>query len=64
MSREEKIKKLDEEINQVTVKLNDPNLCKGTLDVQTRVSGYFRSISNWNTGKQQEYSERTEYKII
>ena len=59
----ETITKIDEEINKVSTKLNDPNLCKGTLSTQTRVSGYYRDTNNWNAGKQQEYIERTEYRV-
>lgn len=32
-------------------------------EVYTRVVGYLRPVSQFNLGKQQEYKERTEYKI-
>jgi hypothetical protein len=63
MNPENKIVKLDEEIDLIRAKLRDPNLCKGTLDCQTRVSGYYRSTVNFNEGKAQEYSERNEYRV-
>ncbi|MEA3492990.1 MAG: ribonucleoside triphosphate reductase [Candidatus Margulisiibacteriota bacterium] len=36
--------------------------CGLPTEVYTRVVGYFRSVKNWNEGKQEEYKERTEYK--
>ncbi len=30
-------------------------------EVYSRVVGYFRPVTNWNKGKQQEYSERVEF---
>ena len=63
MDRKEQIEKIDEEIEKVTTKLNDPNLCRGTLSTQTRVSGYYRDVQNFNVGKQQEFTERSEYKL-
>ena len=64
MSIEEKISKIEEEIEKVTSKLNDPNLCKGTLSTQTRVSGYYRDVNNWNNGKKAEYSSRISYQVF
>ena len=56
--------KIDEQIEAVTMKMNDPNLCKGTASTYTRISGYFRPVqTGWNQGKVQEYSERKEYSI-
>jgi len=58
----EEIRKLDEEILTVKAKIRDPKLCGGTLDVMSRISGYYRSLPNWNPGKAQEYVERAEVK--
>lgn len=33
-------------------------------EVYSRVVGYLRPVSQWNTGKKQEFSERLEYKGI
>lgn len=33
-----------------------------TCEVYSRVCGYLRPVQQWNTGKQQEYKERREYK--
>jgi len=30
-------------------------------EIFSRVVGYFRPVTNWNKGKQQEKSERKEY---
>jgi len=59
----EEMKRIDEEIVSVKAKLRDPKLCAGTLDVQSRISGYYRSTANYNQGKAQEFVERAEYKI-
>ena len=32
-------------------------------EIYSRVSGYFRPISNFNIGKQQEFKDRKFYKI-
>ncbi len=33
------------------------------VEVYSRVVGYFRPVNQWNTGKQQEFTERKTYKI-
>jgi ribonucleoside-triphosphate reductase len=35
--------------------------CGGETEVYTRVVGYYRPVSRWNKGKQQEYRDRVEY---
>lgn len=37
--------------------------CGEECEVYSRVVGYYRPISNWNKGKQQEYRERRAFKI-
>ncbi len=32
-------------------------------EIYSRVVGYFRPVSNWNPGKQQEFKERKTVKI-
>lgn len=39
MDNEKKLQKVREQIDVVVGKLNDPNLCKGTMETQSRVSG-------------------------
>jgi len=56
-----RLEKIDEQIMETKAKLKDPNLAAGTAETWTRISGYFRPISAWNDGKQQEFTERTEY---
>jgi anaerobic ribonucleoside-triphosphate reductase len=63
MNNDLKIEKLDAQINAVRAKLDDPNLCKGTASVSSRISGYYRPVHNWNSGKQSEFSQRQEYSI-
>ena len=37
--------------------------CGEKTEVYSRVCGYFRPVSNWNRGKQQEFKERRNFKI-
>ena len=32
-------------------------------EVYSRIVGYLRPVKNWNTGKQEEFKDRVEYKI-
>jgi len=59
----ERVKKIDEQIDQINRKLNDPHLCEGTSSTYSRVSGYYRATENWNNGKIQEFQERLEYEF-
>jgi len=57
------IERIDEQIQQIQSKLNDPKLCEGTAECYTRVSGYYRPVTNFNDGKQAEFTQRVEYSI-
>lgn len=37
--------------------------CGEKTEVYSRVTGYFRPVSNWNKGKQEEFKERKVYKV-
>jgi ribonucleoside-triphosphate reductase len=37
--------------------------CESTCEVWSRIVGYFRPVSEWNTGKKSEYLDRIEYRI-
>ena len=37
--------------------------CNEKCEVYSRVCGYFRPVSNWNRGKQQEFKERKNFKV-
>ena len=37
--------------------------CNSSTEVYSRITGYYRPVGNWNTGKTQEYKERKEYVI-
>jgi len=58
-----KIEKIEEQINEVKIKLADPKLCAGTLQTASRVSGFYRPVESWNQGKRQEFAERAEYNV-
>ena len=38
-------------------------VCGAHTDVYSRITGYYRPISNWNDGKLQEFRDRVMYKI-
>ena len=38
-------------------------ICGKKTEVWSRITGYYRPISNWNDGKAQEFKERKEYKL-
>jgi anaerobic ribonucleoside-triphosphate reductase len=58
------IKEIDKQIEEIELKMNDRELCMGSASTITRITGYFRPLENWNTGKQQEYMERLEVSLI
>ncbi len=37
--------------------------CRAACEVWSRIVGYFRPVSEWNTGKKSEYTDRTEYVV-
>ncbi|MBI4721408.1 MAG: ribonucleoside triphosphate reductase [Candidatus Stahlbacteria bacterium] len=37
--------------------------CGATNEIYSRVVGYYRPVANWNEGKQEEFSERIEYRL-
>lgn len=37
--------------------------CGKLTEVYSRVCGYFRPITNWNKGKQEEKKQRKDYEI-
>ena len=37
--------------------------CGKKTEVYSRITGYYRPVQNWNSGKAQEYTERLEYNI-
>ena len=57
------IEEIDNQIEEIKEKMSDPNLCDGTSQVFQRISGYFRAIEYWNSGKAQEMRERKMYTI-
>jgi anaerobic ribonucleoside-triphosphate reductase len=53
--------KIEKEIEEIKEKLNDPFLCEGTAMTYTRITGYYRPVEFFNTGKAQEFVERLPY---
>lgn len=37
--------------------------CDGPTEIWSRIVGYFRPVSSWNIGKQQEFADRVEYNV-
>lgn len=37
--------------------------CGAICEVFSRVCGYFRPVSNWNSGKQEEFRDRKCYEV-
>ncbi len=40
-----------------------PNACGEPCEVYSRVTGYFRPVSNWNHGKKEEFNNRKTFEI-
>lgn len=60
MSKEE-LEKIDKDIKTLE---QEKKSVKGTeCEVYARITGYYRSIKNWNKGKQAEYKQRTPYSV-
>ncbi len=38
-------------------------ICGASAEVYSRITGYYRPVSNWNDGKSQEYKDRLVYNI-
>ncbi|MGE4300796.1 MAG: anaerobic ribonucleoside-triphosphate reductase [Victivallaceae bacterium] len=38
-------------------------VCGEKTEVYSRVCGYFRPVSNWNRGKQEEFKDRKVFSI-
>ena len=36
---------------------------KVRTEIYSRVAGYFRPVNQWNKGKQEEFSQRLEYRM-
>jgi hypothetical protein len=55
------MKNIDKQIEEIQKRINDPDLCFGTASTWTRITGYFRPVENFCTGKKREFFERREY---
>ena len=36
-------------------------ICKKEVEVYSRITGYYRPVKNWNSGKKSEFKERKNY---
>ena len=39
------------------------HVCGMPCECYSRVTGYYRPVSNWNKGKQEEFKERKRFKV-
>lgn len=44
-------------------KQSDKKTCGEECEVYSRVTGYFRPVSNWNHGKKEEFNNRKTFEI-
>jgi hypothetical protein len=58
-----KIERINEQIKQIDEAIANPRLAEGTSSTYSRISGYYRSVSNWNTGKKAEFEARKNYQM-
>lgn len=63
MDKQTKLKALIAKKEEIESRIKDPKLCEGTASIYARVTGYYRSVGNWNRGKAQEFIERKEYSL-
>ena len=63
MDKQTKLKALIAKKEEIEARIKDPKLCEGTATVYARITGYYRSVSNWNRGKAQEFKEREAYTL-
>ena len=63
---ETELSRIDEQIEEITKKIEDPKLAAGTAETMTRVSGYYRAVSAFNAGKgrQGEFGQRKTYEVV
>jgi hypothetical protein len=47
-----KVEKINEQIKQIDEAMANPRLAEGTSSTYSRISGYYRSLENWNKGKE------------
>ena len=39
------------------------SICGEKTEVYSRVTGYFRPVSNWNKGKKEEFKDRQTFQV-
>ena len=37
--------------------------CGEEVEVYSRITGYYRPVKNWNSGKTEEFADRKEYTL-
>jgi len=38
--------------------------CKASVEIYSRVVGYYRPVQQWNEGKQEEFKHRRTFKLV
>ena len=61
MSQE--VQLLSNQIAEIEKSLSEPEKLGSETEVYSRISGYYRSIKNWNKGKFSELVERKDYSM-
>ena len=61
MSQE--VQLLNNQIAEIEKSLSEPEKLGSETEVYSRISGYYRSIKNWNKGKFSELMERKDYSL-
>ena len=47
--------------NSTSTTEKDEHTCGEPCQIYSRVTGYYRPVSNWNIGKQEEFKERKRF---
>lgn len=42
----------------------DDMKCKASVEIYSRVVGYYRPVQQWNEGKQEEFKQRKTFKLV
>jgi len=54
---------INSQISEIEKNLSEPEKLGSETEVYSRISGYYRSVKNWNKGKFAELLERKDYNV-
>ena len=54
---------MDNKNNQKNETSPNAGTCGQPTEVYSRVTGYFRPVSNWNHGKKEEFKDRRTFRV-